>query len=160
MKAFQIRRTEPAPTPENPAATIQAPDGIRFEPDNYTPAENEIELPALPFWNPATHRIEWDSVAWQVIPLTSIQLADKAAEAAWRARKVWQTAYDLLQALTPQEQVSLLTSTDSQTIVLRTLLLAWQGAIHSDDPRIIDGFAYLVSIGILTPARASALLTK
>lgn len=80
----------------------QTSDGIRFEADTYSPRAGETLLPALPTWNPATHRIAWSGAAWQVIALTSAQLAalssQSAAVTAESADKTERTALRALDA--------------------------------------------------------------
>lgn len=140
---------------------FQTPDGIRFEDDTYSPAEGEAELPALPSWNAATEHIEWDGAAWQKIPLNAIQLAAKAAELAAKAqekRKRWPSRYALVEAFTDAEAAAIQKSTDATTNKLWALVLARDGAIYKDDPRITAGFNYLVARNLLTAERRDALL--
>lgn len=71
---------------------------------------------------------------------------------------VTMTRLSFLGRLTDAELLGILTSEDAGVILFRTLFLA-ANEIRSDDPRTIDGLAYLEAAGLLAAGRAAELLT-
>lgn len=113
-----------------------------------------IETPK-PSYNPNTHALEesFDVGLTNVVRLWSIRpLTDD------ERRKTW-TTLDFLGRFTTAEMSAIETAREADEIV-RSFYRAAMAAneIVSDDPRTVAGMDYLVSIGILTPARRDVIL--
>lgn len=67
------------------------------------------------------------------------------------------TPLTVLSRLTDAERLGIFTSEDPGVIVFRNMAVA-AAVIRSDDDRTLDGFAYLVSAGLLTQSRVVQIL--
>lgn len=86
--------------------------------------------------------------AWTVRPKTADEL-----------RKVW-TSFEFLSRFTPSERGAIRTGSISDPALADFLMMSQAAQeIVSDDPMTAAGMDYLVSLGILTPARRAEILS-
>ena len=107
-----------------------------------------------PSYDAATqHAPEWINGAWVVRDKTAEEIAADSA-------KTWPTKTEFWAEFTDAEKLSILDSTIPQIRLLDKELTMWSGSIASTDARIIAGMSALVTAGILTEARSTAILSK
>lgn len=99
------------------------------------------------------HAPEWINGEWVVRDKTAEEIAAASA-------KTWPTKTEFWAEFTDAEKLSILDSTIPQIRLLDKELTMWSGSIVSTDLRIIAGMAALVTAGILTEARSTAILSK
>lgn len=99
------------------------------------------------------HAPEWINGAWVVRDKTAEEIAADSA-------KTWPTKTEFWAEFTDAEKLSILDSTIPQIRLLDKELTMWSGSIVSTDSRIIAGMAALVTAGILTEARSTAILSN
>lgn len=68
-----------------------------------------------------------------------------------------QTRLTLLSRMTDAEKLAIMTSTDAGVVIFRTMFLA-ANEVRSDDERTLDGFGYLVALGLLDANRPAEIL--
>jgi len=108
--------------------------------------------PPMPSYDAATqHAPEWINGTWVVRDKTAEEIAADSA-------KTWPTKTEFWAEFTDAEKLSILDSTIPQIRLLDKELTMWSGSIVSTDSRIIAGMAALVTAGILTEARSTAIL--
>ncbi len=106
-----------------------------------------------PSYDAATqHAPEWQNGAWVVRDKTAEEIAADSA-------KTWPTKTEFWAEFTDSEKLAILDSTIPQIRLLDKELTMWSGSIVSTDARIIAGMSALVTAGILTEARSTAILT-
>ncbi len=113
------------------------------------------EVPSAPAHDPATQRTpRFDALAgeWVVEPLS-------AEELAAAARKVWPDAARFWAEFNDTEKLAIIESTVPGILLLREELRLWRGEVWSDDPRVTQGLAGLVAVGILSESRKQNLLS-
>jgi hypothetical protein len=85
-------------------------------------------------------------------------------ETAWANRptppKVWPSVEEFVEEFTLEECAAIELSPDPQIAALRFKLKTWRSTVHADHPLVVAGFAALVTTGILTETRASAILNN
>lgn len=99
------------------------------------------------------HAPEWINGTWVVRDKTAEEIAADSA-------KTWPTKTEFWAEFTDAEKLSILDSTIPQIRLLDKELTMWSGSIVSTDSRIIAGMAALVTAGILTEARSTAILSN
>lgn len=103
--------------------------------------------PPKPAYDPDTHTCEWNGSGWTVA-------AKPAPEAV-----VWRDAGAFFASFTAEEKAAIDLCTDPTIAALRATLYTYQGRVLSNDDGIQTGMARLVTLGILTHARAAAIVT-
>lgn len=97
-------------------------------------------------------------------PPSEQELADTydAAFAAWEAAqnppKQWPDTEHFLAEFTLEEMAGIGLSRDPTVAALYVLLSGWRSAVHSDDPRVMQGLAALVAAGIISEERKAEIL--
>lgn len=92
------------------------------------------------------------------------ELADSyaGALAAWNAAqnppKRWPDTEHFLAEFTLEEMAGIGLSREPTVAALYVLLSGWRSAVHSDDPRVIQGIDALVSAGIISENRKAEIL--
>jgi len=99
------------------------------------------------------HAPEWINGTWVVRDKTAEEIAADSA-------KTWPTKTEFWAEFTDAEKLAILDSTIPQIRLLDKELTMWSGSIASTDARIIGGMSALVTAGILTEARSTAILSK
>jgi hypothetical protein len=108
------------------------------------PTHNPATQTVDPYFVVATDRV---TRAWMVRPLTADEM-----------RKSW-SSLDFLARFTDTELAAIETAREADAVVqsfYRSALAAQE--VVNDDPRTVAGMDYLVSLNILTPYRAQAIL--
>lgn len=123
----------------NPKASVYLP--VSTEP---VPAFDPKTQAAEPYFEVGSSAVDRK---WAVRPLT----ADER-------RKTW-TSFEFLNRFTPLERASIRTGSVSDAALADFLMMSQAAQeIVSDDPMTAAGMDYLVSLGILTPARRAEIL--
>ncbi len=74
------------------------------------------------------------------------------------AQKRWTDAEHFVAQFTLEEMAGIGLSREPTVAALYVLLSGWRSAVHSDDPRVIQGLDALVAAGVLTPERRAAII--
>lgn len=89
---------------------------------------------------------------------TTVEIPPEEAAVMWpepgQIVKVWPNVEFFVQEFTPVERGQIEVSTNLEIASLRFELKTWFSTVRTDDPRVQNGLALLVSEGILTPERA------
>lgn len=72
--------------------------------------------------------------------------------------KRWPDTEHFLSEFTPEEMAGIGLSVDPTVAGLRFLLSGWRSAVHSDDPRVVQGLNALVAAGIISEHRKAEIL--
>jgi hypothetical protein len=113
-------------------------------------------LPTAPAHDPATeHPPVWnaESKAWSVAQKTQ-------AEIAASTRRVWESSAAFWSEFSDAEKLGIIESEVAGIKLLREELRLWTGEVWSDDPRVVQGLAGLVALGLITQDRATAITAK
>lgn len=113
-----------------------------------------------------TNVIRWDGTspytppAGAIVMLLATALADgyEYAPVPPPVRRVWESAGDFWAEFTHAEQSLISSSSIPEIRALVVSLSVWQAEMWSDDQRVQAGFQTLIASGILTEARAHAIL--
>jgi hypothetical protein len=84
-------------------------------------------------------------------------------EAAWNQAisvKIWPSKAEFWAEFSAVEKEGIITSSDIGIKMLDKELTMWSALIRADDPRIVAGVSALITMGILTQARATAILGR
>lgn len=88
-------------------------------------------------------------------------IADKTAEElAIQSRKIWSTVADFWGEFSNTEKLAIADSKIPDIRLLHEELRMWRGEVWSDDPKVQQGLAGLVTVGILTESQKTQILTK
>lgn len=113
---------------------------------NHPKLQRYAPLPQKPLYDAATHTCEWGAGEW-VVSLIPAPI-----------RRVWATAADFWGEFTQSEQLVISISEIPAVRALVVSLSVWQAEMWSDDQRVQAGFQALIASGLLTEARANAIL--
>ena len=83
----------------------------------------------------------------------------EAEIAAEVGTKVWENVAEFYSEFTDAEQYGVQSSQSPPVVVARGKLSMWRGSVATDSPLVVDGLALLVTEGLLTEARRTAILT-
>lgn len=103
-------------------------------------------VPSRPEYDPDTHTCEWGDGVWVL------------TEKPEPVRRVWPTGGHLWGEFADPERVAIAASGVPEIKALVLALAFWPDQVFSDDPRVQSGFAALIASGLLTEARANAIL--
>jgi hypothetical protein len=109
-------------------------------------AHRYAPVPQQPSYDATTHTCEWGAGEWVVLPIPA------------PTRRVWATAADFWGEFTQSEQLVISISEIPAVRALVVSLSVWQAEMWSDDQRVQAGFQALIASGLLTEARANAIL--
>lgn len=113
---------------------------------NHPKAQRYAPVPQKPLYDAVTHTCEWGAGEWEVSPIPA------------PIRRVWATAAEFWGEFTQSEQLVISISEIPAVRALVVSLSVWQAEMWSDDARVQAGFQALISSGLLTEARANAIL--
>jgi len=99
-------------------------------------------------------------VALSQVETLTAQISALTAQPERPPGKWWPHAAAFLEEFTPEELLAVHTSQVSLVVQLLMTLLAWTGEVWSADSRISMGLQALVSLGVLTPERRTAILAE
>lgn len=109
-------------------------------------AHRYAPVPQKPLYDATTHTCEWGAGEWVVSPIPA------------PTSRVWATAADFWGEFNQEEQIVISISEIPAVRALVVSLSVWQAEIWSDDARVQAGFQALIASGLLTEARANAIL--
>jgi hypothetical protein len=106
-----------------------------------------------PAYDEATETITFEDGAWVKRNLT-------AEEIAAATRKIWPDVAAFWSEFTDSEKLGITDSSINGIKLLREELRMWRGEVWSDDPRVQQGLAGLVAVGILEDTRPEEITAK
>lgn len=114
-----------------------------------------IATDPVPPFDPATHAAD---PYLSVGPDAVVRGWNVRALTAEERRKTW-TSYEFLNRFTAAERAEVRTGSATDPVLADFLMLATAAQeVVSDDPVTVNAMAYLVAVGVLTPARRGQIL--
>lgn len=112
---------------------------------------------------------EYDSLTQRLLPTEQIDLDAAECRTVWAVEEIpeaerepqfkrWPDTEHFVAEFTPPEMAQIGLSTEPTIAGLRFMLSGWRSAVHSDDPRVVQGLDALVAAGIISEQRKDQIL--